>query len=106
VLHSGKIFWYSRKITVDDREEKHNEVEKIYTGVVLQIEGILRREKEKYCHLSPIEGDPLHPTQANLYVEPMTPCAPLRSETLLQTLVVSEGRKIEVKVVRVVEVVC
>jgi hypothetical protein len=83
VLHSGKIFWYSRKRIVVDREEKHSEVEERDTGVVLQIEGIpCTEEKEKYCQLSPTEGDPLHPTQARLCVEPMTPCASPRSETL------------------------
>jgi hypothetical protein len=40
VLHSGKIFWYSRKRIVADREEKHSEVEERDIGVVLQIEGI------------------------------------------------------------------
>jgi hypothetical protein len=40
VLCSGKIFWYSRKRIVVDREGKHNEFEERDTGVVLQIEGI------------------------------------------------------------------
>jgi hypothetical protein len=85
VLHSGKIFWYSRKRIVADREEKHSEVEERDTDVVLQIkEYHAHRGKGKKDHqLSPTEGDPLHPispTQARLCVEPMTPCASLRSE--------------------------
>jgi hypothetical protein len=48
VLRSGKIFWYSRKRTVAEREEKHSEVEERDTGVVLQIEGIsMHRGKGK-----------------------------------------------------------
>jgi hypothetical protein len=41
VLHSGKIFRYSRKRIVVDREEKHSEFEKRDIGVILQIKGIL-----------------------------------------------------------------
>jgi hypothetical protein len=35
VLRSGKEFWYYRKRTVDDREEKHSEVEERDIGVLL-----------------------------------------------------------------------
>jgi hypothetical protein len=72
VLHSGKRFWYSRKMIVAEREEQHGEVEERDIGVVLQIKGIsITKEKEKYCHLGPVEGDPSHPsspTQAILCV--------------------------------------
>jgi hypothetical protein len=53
---------------------------------------IERKEKEKDHHLSPTEGDPLHPsspTQARLCVEPMTLCASLRSEVRSETLFVN-----------------
>jgi hypothetical protein len=39
VLHSGKIFRYSRKRNMVDREGKHNDFED--RDVVLQIKGIL-----------------------------------------------------------------
>ena len=82
---------------MDEREEKHNEVEERNTFVVLQIKGIsCTEENEKYCHLNPIEGDPSYPNsppQARLCIKPTTPCASLRSETLLRTLVVIEGSK-------------
>jgi hypothetical protein len=49
VFHSGKIFCYSRKSIVSKREDKHSEVEKRDTSVVLDIKGIsLTKEKEKY----------------------------------------------------------
>jgi hypothetical protein len=71
---------------VADREEKHSEVEERDTSVVLQIEGILCiEEKEKDHHLSSTEGDPLHTistTKSRICVEPMTPCASPRFETL------------------------
>jgi hypothetical protein len=71
---------------VVDREEKHSEVEERDIGVVLHIEGIPHtEEKEKDRQLSPVEGDPLHPTQARLYVEPTTPCASPRSEVRYET---------------------
>jgi hypothetical protein len=75
VLHSGKIFRHSRKRIVAEREGKHNEIEERDTGVILQIKGILHtegKEKEKDYQLSPVEEDPLHPTQARLCVEPTT----------------------------------
>jgi hypothetical protein len=53
VLRSGKIFRYSRKRNVVDREGKHNEFED--TDVVLQIKGISCteiKEEEKYQQLS------------------------------------------------------
>lgn len=64
--------------------------------LVLHIEGIPRTEENKKdCQLSSEEGDPLNPTQARLYIDPMTlwasPRIEVRSETL--SLVVSEGSK-------------
>lgn len=64
--------------------------------LVLHIERIPRTEEnKKYCHLGSEEGDPLHPTQARVYIDPMTlwasPRIEVRSETL--SLVVSEGSK-------------
>jgi hypothetical protein len=95
-LRSGKIFWYSRKRNVAEREEKHNEVEERDTSVILQIIGIpFIEEKEKYRQLSSIEEDPLHPTQARLCIEPTTLCASPRTEVRseIPSLVVSEGSK-------------
>jgi len=40
VLCSGKIFRNSRKRIVDEREGKHNKIEKRHIGVILHIEGI------------------------------------------------------------------
>jgi hypothetical protein len=40
VLRSGKIFQYSRKRIVVDREGKHNKVEEREINVVLQIKGL------------------------------------------------------------------
>jgi hypothetical protein len=99
VLCSRKIFWYSRKRIVADREGTHNEFEDI--DVVLQIEGISQRERkedEKDRKLSPVEGYPLHlssHTQARICVEHMTSCASPRSEVRSEnlSLVVSEASK-------------
>jgi hypothetical protein len=94
VLHSGKIFRYSRKRIVVDREEKHNEIEERDTGVILQIEGIPWTEG-KYHQLGPVEEYPLHPTQVILCIKPMIPCASPRTEVRYESLsiVVSEGSK-------------
>ena len=49
VLRSGKIFRYSRKRIMANKEEKHSEVEERDIGAVLYIEGIPHiEEKEKY----------------------------------------------------------
>jgi hypothetical protein len=82
---------------VTEREEKHNDIEERDTGVVLQIKGISYiEEKEKDRKLNLIEGDTLHhiiPIETRLCVEPTTLCISQRSETLSQTLVVSEESK-------------
>jgi hypothetical protein len=63
VFFSGKRFQYNRKRIGNDIEEKKNEIEERDTGVVLHIKGIPHtEEKEKDRQLSPVEGDPLHPT--------------------------------------------
>jgi hypothetical protein len=68
VLHNGKIFWYNRKKTLAEREEKHIEAEERDTSVVLHIEGIPHiEEKEKYRQLNLVEEYPLHPTQTRIY---------------------------------------
>jgi hypothetical protein len=67
VLHSGKIFWYNRKRTVADREEKHSEIEERDTGVVLQFKGIqCIRKRKRMVNSFQQEGDPLHPIPLRL----------------------------------------
>jgi hypothetical protein len=96
LLCSGKMFQYSRKRILADKEEKHNELEERDINVVPQIEGIsCIEEKEKYRQLIPKESNPSHPsnpTQGRLCIEPTTLCVALKSENLLLTLVVIEGR--------------
>ena len=76
VLRSGKIFQYSRKRTVDDREGQHNEVEESDTDIVLQIEGILcieRKEKEQDLQIIPTEGYLLRPISLTQVKPTMNP---------------------------------